>query len=270
MRSSERTISCALLVFKEDYGGQQPARPGKCRGHRERISSSGMHTDKSQGANTVSSYVDPPLPMMRTAGVQSNLKETRDSAFRERLFFFFFFFFFFFRLLGLAKPFRGPSNWKGKEYLPPAGAHWKTTPGGMRRLAWANRLVARGRTVNYKRDALDFPVTPLTHLWTDIRLGYASDQKTYVVQTSSKVVERCILMTTDPGDLVLDPTCGSGTSAYVSEQWGRRWITIDTSRVALTLTRQRLIAARLPAVSSFWIRWVRIYGADSSTRQWHM
>ncbi|HVC77579.1 MAG TPA: site-specific DNA-methyltransferase [Candidatus Micrarchaeaceae archaeon] len=147
---------------------------------------------------------------------------------------------------GFSETLSRPFEWKGKEYLPPAGAHWKTTPGGMRRLAWANRLVARGRTVNYKRDALDFPVTPLTHLWTDIRLGYASDQKTYVVQTSSKVVERCILMTTDPGDLVLDPTCGSGTSAYVSEQWGRRWITIDTSRVALTLTRQRLIAARLP------------------------
>jgi adenine-specific DNA-methyltransferase len=136
-------------------------------------------------------------------------------------------------------------EWRGKEYLPPTGAHWKTTPDGMRKLSWANRLVARGRTVNYKRDADDFPVTPLNHLWTDIRLGYASDPKTYVVQTSSKVVERCVLMTTDPGDLVLDPTCGSGTSAYVAEQWGRRWITIDTSRVAIALARQRLLAARL-------------------------
>ncbi len=136
-------------------------------------------------------------------------------------------------------------EWQGKEYLPPTGAHWKTTPDGMRKLSWANRLVARGRTVNYKRDADDFPVTPLNHLWTDIRLGYASDPKIYVVQTSSKVVERCVLMTTDPGDLVLDPTCGSGTTAYVAEQWGRRWITMDTSRVAIALARQRLLAARL-------------------------
>lgn len=146
---------------------------------------------------------------------------------------------------GFSESLSQPFEWQGKVYLPPTGAHWKTTPDGMRKLSWANRLVARGRTVNYKRDADDFPVTPLNHLWTDIRLGYASDPKTYVVQTSSKVVERCVLMTTDPGDLVLDPTCGSGTSAYVAEQWGRRWITIDTSRVAIALARQRLLAARL-------------------------
>ena len=92
----------------------------------------------------------------------------------------------------------------------------------------------------------DFPVVPFTNNWNDTGVaGYASD-KVYVVQTLPKVIERCILMTTDPGDLVLDPTCGSGTTAYVAEQWGRRWITIDTSRVALTLARARIMGARYP------------------------
>jgi adenine-specific DNA-methyltransferase len=92
----------------------------------------------------------------------------------------------------------------------------------------------------------DFAVQPRSNIWNDTnRPGYV-EEKYYVVQTSSLIVERCILMTTDPGDLVLDPTCGSGTTAYVAEQWGRRWITIDTSRVALALARTRLMAARYP------------------------
>src|SRR5205823_5536554 len=95
----------------------------------------------------------------------------------------------------------------------------------------------------YKRFFSDFPLRELTHVWTDTR---GEDDPSYVVQTSTKVVERCLLMTTDPGDLVLDPTCGSGTSAYVAEQWGRRWITCDTSRVPLALARQRLLTATFP------------------------
>src|SRR5262249_20936903 len=83
-------------------------------------------------------------------------------------------------------------------------------------------------------------------IWDDTRQSGFGDPKTYVVQTATKVIERCLLMCTDPGDLVLDPTCGSGTTAYVAEQWGRRWITIDTSRVALALARQRVMAARFP------------------------
>src|SRR4051794_17786281 len=99
----------------------------------------------------------------------------------------------------------------------------------------------------YKRFLGDFPAFPTTNLWEDTSSGASTtDPKVYVVQTSSKVVERCVLMTTDPGDLVLDPTCGSGTAAYVAESWGRRWIAIDTSRVALTLARTRLMAARFP------------------------
>ena len=92
----------------------------------------------------------------------------------------------------------------------------------------------------------DFPASPLTNLWDDTAVRQSAIDKVYVVQTNTKVVERCMLMTTDPGDLVLDPTCGSGTTAYVAEQWGRRWITIDTSRVALALARQRLMGARFP------------------------
>jgi adenine-specific DNA-methyltransferase len=139
-----------------------------------------------------------------------------------------------------------PFQLGGKAYSPPRGAHWKTTPAGLTKLAAAGRLIARGNTLNYKRYLDDFPVYPLTHVWQDISLGYAADPKFYVVQTSSDVVERCLLMTTDPGDLVLDPTCGSGTTAYVAENWGRRWITSDVSRVPLALARQRILTATFP------------------------
>ena len=125
--------------------------------------------------------------------------------------------------------------------------HWKTTnPIGLDRLKTANRLLGLATQLNFKRYLDDYPATPLTNVWGDTgSAGYsASDPKVYVVQTDSKVIERCLLMTTDPGDLVLDPTCGSGTTAYVAEQWGRRWITCDTSRVALALARTRLMAAK--------------------------
>src|SRR5207237_2937717 len=97
----------------------------------------------------------------------------------------------------------------------------------------------------YVRLLSDFPVFPVTNLWDDVGSSFMAD-KVYVVQTNPKIVERCLLMTTDPGDLILDPTCGGGTTAYVAEEWGRRWITIDTSRVALALSRQRLLTARFP------------------------
>jgi adenine-specific DNA-methyltransferase len=114
----------------------------------------------------------------------------------------------------------------------------------MKRLARASRIEASENSLRFVRFLDDFPVQPIVNLWEDTnRAGYI-DEKQYVVQTSAKVIERCLLMTTDPGDLVLDPTCGSGTTAYVAEQWGRRWITIDTSRVALALARQRLMTAR--------------------------
>jgi adenine-specific DNA-methyltransferase len=115
----------------------------------------------------------------------------------------------------------------------------------MTRLIFADRVAQAGRTINYVRFVADNPVNPLSNLWSDTASGSGMD-KIYVVQTSVKVIERCILMTTDPGDLVLDPTCGSGTTAYVAEQWGRRWITTDTSRVALALARARIMGARYP------------------------
>jgi adenine-specific DNA-methyltransferase len=130
-----------------------------------------------------------------------------------------------------------------REFRPPPGSHWKTTGAGLARLAIARRLLPAGRTLRYKRYFDDFPVMGMNNVWTDI--GTDPD-KVFVVQTATGAVARCLLMTTDPGDLVLDPTCGSGTSAYVAEQWGRRWITIDTSRVALALARSRLMAAKYP------------------------
>ena len=114
------------------------------------------------------------------------------------------------------------------------------------RLKRANRLAGIGRTLTYVRYLSDFPAFPLNNFWTDTRQSGFAEPKTYVVQTSTRVVERCLSMTTDPGDLVLDPTCGSGTTSYVAEQWGRRWITVDTSRVALALARARIMGARYP------------------------
>jgi adenine-specific DNA-methyltransferase len=134
-------------------------------------------------------------------------------------------------------------RYRGREFLPPKGLHWKTTPAGVRRLSNAGRIFLVGNTLRYLRYLSDYPVYPLNNSWGDTGIaGFASD-KVYVVQTLAKVIERCVLMSTDPGDLVLDPTCGSGTTAYVAEQWGRRWITIDTSRVALALARARIMGA---------------------------
>lgn len=138
-----------------------------------------------------------------------------------------------------------PVEVEGKRYTPNTGG-WKTNQSGMKSLSAARRLIGLGNTLRYVRYFHDFPVFSLTNFWDDTTTAGYGDPKTYVVQTNSKVIERCILMTTDPGDLVLDPTCGSGTTAYVAEQWGRRWITTDTSRVALALARTRLMAARFP------------------------
>ena len=147
---------------------------------------------------------------------------------------------------GFSETLSAPFTFHGKAYRPAAGNHWKTTARGLRLLTTASRLTAGGNTLNYKRYLDDFPVYPLAHSWQDISVGYGGDTKTYVVQTSTQVLMRCLLMTTDPGDLVFDPTCGSGTTAYVAEQWGRRWITIDTSRIALNLAKSRLMTARFP------------------------
>jgi adenine-specific DNA-methyltransferase len=139
-----------------------------------------------------------------------------------------------------------PYRFNDKVYNPGKNQHWKTTPRGLDQLRTAERLIPVSTSLYYLRYLDDFPVVPIDNVWQDTSAGGYSDQKLYVVQTNRKVVQRCVLMTTDPGDLVLDPTCGSGTTAYVAEQWGRRWITIDTSRVALALARTRLMAAQFP------------------------
>ena len=139
---------------------------------------------------------------------------------------------------------------EGKKVGPLPGRGWSTNQAGVDRLMIANRLMLKGRRPRYKPYYDDFPFKRITNGWMDtVRGGYTGggeDTKIYVVQTGTRTVERCLLMTTDPGDLVLDPTCGSGTTAYVAEQWGRRWITCDTSRVALALARTRLMAAKYP------------------------
>jgi adenine-specific DNA-methyltransferase len=127
--------------------------------------------------------------------------------------------------------------------LKPRKGGWKTSAAGMERLLKANRLLKTKEFVNYKIFFNDFSAVAIPNLWEDT-MGTAEQNKVYVVQTTSKVIQRCLLMTTDPGDIVLDPTCGSGTTATVAEQWGRRWITIDTSRVALALARARIMGAR--------------------------
>jgi adenine-specific DNA-methyltransferase len=136
-------------------------------------------------------------------------------------------------------------NFHGKSYLPGPGG-WKTNSIGFRRLIAADRIMSRTNSLRYVRFLEDYPVVPVANLWTDVRWGFDAGEKRYVVETNPQVIARCILMTTDPGDLMLDPTCGSGTTAYVAEQWGRRWITVDTSRVALALARARIMGARYP------------------------
>ena len=139
---------------------------------------------------------------------------------------------------------KGKYEFEGRIFMPPGDRGWVSNQTGLDRLAKQGRLLAAGRSLRYIRYASDFPGREITNLWTDTSGGRS--EKAYVVETNPKVVQRCMLMTTDPGDLVLDPTCGSGTTAYVAEQWGRRWITVDTSKVALALARTRLMSAKYP------------------------
>ena len=137
-----------------------------------------------------------------------------------------------------------PFEFEGKTFKPLSNSHWKAKwPDGMNNLKKANRLAVAGTKLRYVRYMDDYPVQKITNSWMDTGFaGFVSDKR-YVVETNTKVIQRCILMATDPGDLVFDPTCGSGTTAFVAEQWGRRWITCDTSRVAITLAKQRLMTA---------------------------
>ena len=135
---------------------------------------------------------------------------------------------------------RLPFEFHGRKYTPPSSRGWRCSLEGLIRLKSVGRIFNQGNSLRYKYFYVDFPFVEIGNLWDD---QMSEQNKSYVVQTSTKVIQRCLLMTTDPGDLVLDPTCGSGTTAYVAEKWGRRWITIDTSRVAVALARQRLLTA---------------------------
>ena len=145
----------------------------------------------------------------------------------------------------------GSASWfdvdfQGAVFRPSEKGRWKTNAQGMRRLARAGRLIPAGNTLRYVRYLEDFAAFPISDLWSDTTVAGFTSDKRYIVETATKVVARCLLMATDPGDLVLDPTCGSGTTATVAEEWGRRWITIDTSRVAMALARARVMGARYP------------------------
>jgi len=133
---------------------------------------------------------------------------------------------------------------RGRNYRPSSGG-WRTGESGFSRVIRADRIMPTGNTLSFKKFFDDFSAISVDNIWTDVSGGVTSrsDPKVYAVQTGTNIIQRCILMTTDPGDLVFDPTCGSGTTAYVAEQWGRRWITCDTSRVAITLAKQRLMTA---------------------------
>ena len=140
-----------------------------------------------------------------------------------------------------------PVEFRGRTYRPTSGG-WRTSEVGLRRMIWSDRMLQTGKTLSYRKYYDDFAAISIDNVWSDVSGGVTSraDPKIFVVQTGTNIVERCILMATDPGDIVLDPTCGSGTTAMVAEQWGRSWITIDTSRVSLALARARLMGARYP------------------------
>ncbi|MBA5872337.1 MAG: site-specific DNA-methyltransferase, partial [Nitrospira sp. CR2.1] len=137
-------------------------------------------------------------------------------------------------------------NHRGKTFACPSGQHWKTTEIGVKRLIASSRIFQRTNSLRYVRLLDDYRVGPIANYWGDLRWGFDASEKRYVVETNPQIVARCLLMASDPGDLILDPTCGSGTTAYVAEQWGRRWITVDTSRVSLALARARVMGARYP------------------------
>jgi adenine-specific DNA-methyltransferase len=144
---------------------------------------------------------------------------------------------------GLGSTGKEAFSFDGREFRPGPNKAWRTTVEGLRRLAESRRIYTAGNTIRYKQYLTDFPFVEVRSIWETTG---RDPENLYVVQTPTNVIERCVLMTTDPGDLALDPTCGSGTTAYVAEQWGRRWITCDTSRVALALARQRLLTATFP------------------------
>ncbi|WP_299273444.1 DNA methyltransferase [uncultured Psychroserpens sp.] len=149
-------------------------------------------------------------------------------------------------------------EFEGEIFKPKTGKSWKTTKKGMDNLISKKRVIKLGTKLYYVNYLDDYPVSLMTNMWDDTAGGYG-DAKKYVVETHPKIIQRCILMTSDPGDLILDPTCGSGTSAFVAEEWARRWITIDTSRIALNIAKQRLLTSTFP--------YYELYDSNGDIRQ---
>lgn len=139
----------------------------------------------------------------------------------------------------------------GKTYKIKNSRGWRTSEAGMKKLLALHRVNNTDNSLRFVNYWEDFPYVEMNNLWLDTTTGSFLEEKLYVVQSSVKPIQRCLLMTTDPGDLVLDPTCGSGTTAYVAEQWGRRWITMDTSRIALNIAKKRLMSALYPYYELF-------------------
>jgi adenine-specific DNA-methyltransferase len=208
---------------------------------RTKLKARALYTDRRSGDDGSERYNKVLLAdgseRSLTAGEQSGSEALPDGA---RLF----------RLTSLvSQGYRSTTSvpWKfgNKSYDPGSQQNWKTSLNGLERLAAARRVGIEGNRPAYRRFLDDFGVVPLTSIWNDTQSNFAGE-KLYAVQTATKVIQRCMLMCTEPGDLVLDPTCGSGTTAYTAELWGRRWITCDTSRVPLALARQRLLTATFP------------------------
>jgi adenine-specific DNA-methyltransferase len=157
-----------------------------------------------------------------------------------------------FRLFSLLAPSYSPEtdfpfDWEGESFPPPNKGSWVTNRDKLQRIGRAQRFLREGQSLGYRLNVNDWPYRKITNLWTNLSVSF---QKIYVVQTNEEILQRCILMASDPGDLILDPTCGSGTTATVAEQWGRRWITIDSSRVALALARARIMARGIRFICS--------------------
>jgi adenine-specific DNA-methyltransferase len=242
---------CALITFKKTSGATGDLLPGTAdyllwyAKNREQVKYRQLYREKALGAEGAGAYALVELPdgtRRRMTALErrdaSSLPEGARAFAHDNLTS---------QSVGRDKG-EGAASWfpvsvDGREFRPSLQTRWKTNESGIEHLRWAHRLGVSGNTLWYVRFIDDFPAFPLTNAWDDTVSSFMAD-KVYVVQTNTKVIERCVLMTTDPGDLVFDPTCGSGTTAFVAENWGRRWITADTSRVAIALARQRLMAAK--------------------------
>jgi adenine-specific DNA-methyltransferase len=240
--------SCPLIVFQKTTGAGSPSGgtdlPPVVNDYllwyakdRTKVRFSPVFSDKVRGESGASQYDSIDMHGIRRKATQA---EKLDPPEQAR----------FFAHDNLTSQTGGPTTqfevaFQDKRFIPRKGG-WKTNSEGMERLRASDRLIVVGDSLRYVRFFDDFPRSVITNFWTDTVISGFGEQKVYVVQTSKKIVERCLLMTTDPGDLVMDITCGSGTTAVVAEQWGRRWITCDTSRVPLALARQRLLTATFP------------------------